>query len=963
MKKISIFICLFLCVITLHARAIREEQGRAGEREQGTVGVVEYPGLGRSTDSIPFTDRALTGTLPNGLRYFIMENSFPENRAHLALIVNAGSVVEKDDERGFAHFVEHLAFNGTARFPEYELIDYLRSLGMRFGADANAYTSYDETVYHFDVPVEVSGGVKRVPERALAILDDWTYAVNFNPQDVADESIVVLEELRARLGAMDRARKILLPALFKGSAYEDRDVIGLSRILENATSAQLREFYNRWYRSDNMALVFVGDFDGKYLEERLAGHFNMPKAAQSVNRPLYELPPPVDGNFHVEIIADPELTSSVFDIYYKQKQGPQRGTIEYYRESVINYLIDYMLSTRFNEAATDPSSAANYSWGGIWNWSTKSRFYNIGTSPKTGSAEEALKELLLEIESIRRFGFTESELSRAKISIVSTVEKMVSEKDKRDSRDFISEFTSFFLHGEAMPDIEWEAYAINALLPGIGMNDIAAAASAYFAANDINLFILTPQQEAASLPSAERIRALFTETKNAQISPRQDVVFTGDLLDKTPEPGKIIYQQIDADTGSYIITLSNGATVILKETTNRNNEIIMHAAAKGGTVNAGVDSVISAKLLQEMINFSGLGPYSRAELVNKLTGKQVTFGFSAGDYYRSIQGSSTTQDINTLFEMIHLFFTQPRLDERAVAAMIDQYRTALIHQSEDPQTVFFMELSKIINNSHPLFMPLELADMDRVSIARAREFLGQCVNISDYTFVFAGNFDFDLIREAAALYIGSIPNAYSMNNWVNPNKTRPAEGRREIFKGVDERSFVYVTWLSPAPSFFNEQQNQTAAVLTEYLNIMLNDEIREKLGGVYSIQSSASISTIPSGQYELFAFFICNPRRVDELVSAVSRSIAGVVNNPLNMDTFNQAKEALLMWHERSMQQNSHITQSYVNSFALYNTLLNRLNLRPQAIRAVTAEDVQALCGSMLSTGAVELILYPEGWQ
>ncbi|MCL2215081.1 MAG: insulinase family protein [Treponema sp.] len=924
--------------------------------------IVDYSGLGKGTDKVPLTSRALTGTLPNGLRYYIMENSFPENRAHLALVVNAGSVVEREDERGLAHFVEHLAFNGTARFPEYELIEYLRSLGMRFGADANAYTSYDETVYHFDVPVEVTGGVKRIPDRALAILDDWTYAVSFNPQDVTDESLVVLEELRARLGAMDRVRQIVLPILFKGSAYEDRYVIGLSHILENATSRQLKDFYDRWYTSDNMALVFVGDFDGKALEAELARHFSMNAAAKPVNRPLYELPPPVNGNFNAEIIADPELTSTSFDIYYKQKKGPQRGTIENYRESVIDHLITYMLSMRFNEAATDPTSAANYSWGGIWNWSNNTRFYNIGTSPKTENAEAALIELLLEKESIRRYGFTESELYRAKLSLVSAVENMVSEKNKKDSRDYIGNFTEHFLYGEGVPDIEWEAYAVNALLPGISTKDIAKACADYFAANDINVFLLAPQAEEASLPSAQRIRAIFRETENAQVSPREDVSFTGDLLDRTPNSGTVSSQRIDAGTDSYIITLSNGATIILKETANRNNEIIMNAVAKGGTANASVESIVSVNLLPTMINFSGLGPYSLTELANKLTGKQVSFSFSVDDYSRSLQGISATQDAVTLFEMIYLFFTEPRLDEKAIAAMLDQYRSALIYQNDDPQNVFFNELTKLINNNHPLFLPLELADMDRVSVQQAASFLGRCLNPADYTFIFTGNFDVSAMREAAAAYIGSIPVSSSMNSWSNPNKTRPSEGRRTIYKGVDERSFVYLTWLSQAPSAFNEQQNQTAAVLTEYLNIILNDEIREGLGGVYSIQSSASISTIPSGQYELLTFFICNPQRVDELINAVLRSIANV-SSQLNTDAFNQAKEALLMSHERSMQQNSYIANSYANSFVLYDTPLNRLNRRPDAIRAVTAADVQTLCAAMTASGSVQLVLYPEGWR
>jgi zinc protease len=919
-----------------------------------------YAGLGKASDTVPLTSRALTGTLPNGLRYYILENSLPENRAHLALVVNAGSVLERDDERGLAHFVEHLAFNDTARFPKLELIEYLRSLGMRFGADANAYTSYDETVYHFDVPVETTGGVKQIPQRALAILDDWTYAVSFLPEDVQSESRVVLEEFRTRLGAMDRARKIILPMLFAGSAYAAREPVGLQNIIENATSDQVRGFYNRWYTSDNMALVFVGDFDGKALEAQLSDHFNMPAARQPVNRPRHELPPPVNGNFQVEIITDPELTSSSFMIYYKQRQGAKRGTLAYYRETVIDYLIDDMLSTRFEDMASDPDAAAAEYWGGVWHSFGNSRFYSMGTQPKTGNAEQALRELLLEKEAMRRYAFTESELERAKLRLVSYMERQLSEKDRRESRFFIRGFTNHFLYGEDMADIEWEVNAVNSLLPAIGPREIAQAAGNYFAANDCIVFLLAPQAEAESLPSAQRIRAIFTETRNAAITPRKDEAVSGELMDRVPQAGSITAENIDAETGAHILTLSNGTRVIFKETANRNNEIVMYAMAKGGTANAPQNEIVSANLLSEMINVSGLGPYSRTELVNKLAGKQVSASFWTSSYYRGFQGSSTTGDLKTLFEMIHLFFTEPKLDERAIAAMIDQYRTMLAHQDEDPQSVFSRELSRIIYNNHPLFKPLELEDMDRVSLEQARSFLNRCLNPADYTFIFTGNINIERMRDLSAVYLSSIPNATSMNMWIDPGISRPAEGRRTIYSGQDERCMVYISWFARGPAAFDEQKNQTAAVLSEYLDILLTDEIRENLGGVYSVSAGASVSVIPSGEYRLSVFFQCNPARANELIATVQQRITEITRLPLNQDTFNKAKEALLMEHESSIQRNLHIAQSYANSAALYNTPLNRLNRRPDAIRAVRPEDVRSLCRDILVSGPILLVMFPQ---
>jgi len=924
-----------------------------------SVPQAEISGLGKDTDKVPLTSAAITGTLPNGLRYFILENRMPENRANLALVVNAGSVLEKDDERGLAHFIEHLAFKGTSRFPETELIEYLRSLGMRFGADANAYTSYNETVYHFDVPVENRQGVKYIPDRALAILDDWTYTVKFNPEDIKSEGLVVLEELRSRLGAMERVRKITLPVLFAGSAYANREVIGLPEVIENMTQQKARGFYDNWYTSGNMALVFVGDFNGKALEASLTRHFNMPASAAPVMRPKYELPPPKNGNFQVEIITDPELASSSFMIYYKQKQGSQRGTIGYYRETVLDFLIDTMLSMRFEEASDDPGSASTGSWGGIWRWAENSRFYTIGTEPKTGSAENALRELLLEKEAMRRYGFTQSELDRAKLNLVSYMEKQLSEKDRRDSRSYVRNFTSYFLYGEDMADIEWEMEAVNAMLPGIGLKEIQAASKKYFSYNDCTVFLISPKAEEASLPSKERIKEIFAETQKAVITPRKEETVNDQLLDAVPQKGGITNEIADKETGALLFTLSNGAKVILRETPNKNNEIVMYAMAKGGTVNAPENEHISADLASEMAAASGLGPYSRIELVNRLAGKQVSSSFWTSAYYRGFQGASTAKDIKTLFEMLYLFFTKTKLDERAVAAMIDQYRTTLAHQEEDPDNYFSRELSKIINSSHPRFKPLELSDLDKISTAQALSFINRCVNPADYTFVFTGNLNVNEIKELSSIYIASIPNAPSMNTWIDPGITRPEKQEKNLYKGKEDRCTVFLGWFAPGPTAFDESKNQTAAILTEYLDILLTDEIREKLSGVYSISAGAAVSTIPKGEYRLSVYFQCNPARVNELIAAVKDRITEIYSKSLNQDTVNKSKEALLMEHEKSIQRNLHIAQSFANSSVLYNTPLSRLNARPAAIKAVRPEDIQSLCRDMTTSGPVQVVLYP----
>jgi zinc protease len=313
--------------------------------------------------------------------------------------------------------------------------------------------------------------------------------------------------------------------------------------------------------------------------------------------------------------------------------------------------------------------------------------------------------------------------------------------------------------------------------------------------------------------------------------------------------------------------------------------------------------------------------------------------------------------------MLYLFFTMPSADERAIAAMLDQYRTNLAHIEDDPQGVFSRELGRIVSGNHPLFTPLELDDINKISIEKAYDFIGKCVNPADYTFIFTGNINAETMLEYLATYLASIPNAASMDTWVDPGIKRPKESEHTIYKGKDERSLVYLAWFTDGSSGFNERKNQVAAALSEYLDILFTDEIREKLGGVYSIYSGVSVSVIPRGEYSLSVYFQCNPERTAELITAVQDCLADVIKNGVNTDMFNKAKEALLKEHESSIQRNLYIAQSYANSSVLYNTPLSRLNKRPGVIRDVTPEDLQVLCSEIITGGPVQVVLYPEGWE
>ena len=930
-----------------------------------------FGGLGKAADTVPFMTNARTGVLPSGLRYYLLENTQPEGRAYLTLAVNAGSVLEADDERGLAHFVEHMAFNGTARFAKSELVNYLRSLGMRFGPEVNAYTSFDETVYGIEVPTETvvsaetgSSGRKTIPDMALAVIDDWSYSIKFNPEDVDNERLVILEEYRSRLGARERISREMYPLLFRGSPYAERLPIGLPEVIENAPVERLEGFYKKWYRPENMAIIIVGDFDAAYLEASLAQHFpdhwsEGPGQHRNTafSRPRFNLSEPGKGNFHSLIITDSELSQSRVDLYWKRKAEPRRPDLSYYRESVINYLIDTMLALRFQEEATKSETPYMWAAAGKVAYGYSSRFYVLAAGAKTASARASLGELFLVKESLSRFGFTQDEADAAKAYLVSNLEQMVSEKDRQPSNNYVQYFTEHFLKGETVPDIEWELDAVQRLLPGITLKEINKTIKNYFSDDDLTVIISAPDSERDSLPTDGEIKNMAREIRKAKIAPPARARPEGELLAYIPEAGAIVSQAHDSETGAIRLLLGNGMEVILKETKNRNSEISFYAQARGGTLSASDESSVSALLAAEMLNASGLGPYSRPDLTKVLLDKQVSMSFWTQSFLRGFQGSAAVKDILTLFEMLYISFTQPRFESDAVMALLDQRRTALSRQENDPNAVFRREISRT-TSGNARFHPLETADLEKLDMDEALAFIRLCLNPADYTFVFTGNLDLPLLRPLIETYLASIPRGSAFNEWADVDPLRPSDTEKEVYRGREERSTVYAAWFSPLN--YSEEKAAAVSVLSEYLDIQLTEEIREALGGVYSVSSWVSLTPIPRGELTGGAFFVCDPKRAEELLSAVKNEFVKISQGIIDKSYFEKAVEALIKSQEESVQRNLFIAQSYANSAVIYNSPLSRLDKRPAMFRAVSSSDIQNTAAELLGGSFVRLILYPE---
>ena len=921
------------------------------------AGAAAWGGLGRPTDPVPFMQGVRTGTLPSGLRFFILENSMPENRAFIRLVVNAGSLHEEDHERGLAHFVEHMAFRGTENFPETELVDYLQSLGMRFGPDVNAYVTFNRTVYRIEVPVETAAdGTRVIPQTALSIIDDWSRAITFDPAAMETERLVVIEEYRGAKGAWERIRQRWLPVLFRGSRFAQRMPLGQLEVIETATVEDLKNFYRAWYRADNMALIFVGDFDGAALEASLTEHFLIERPAAPTPQPVFDLPPPRRGNLEALVLTDPELTSTTVLLYFMREQEQRRGDIAGFRQGIIDTLIQNMISLRFGEAVLRPESPFIGAWAGNQRWGASSRFFVMEAAAKSGLAEDTLTELLREKEAIRRHGFHSTEIELAKAALVSNFERLVQERDRRPSGAFMTMLTSYYVEGGALPDVEWQLHAIRQLLPGISDRDINNAARDYFAANDVQVFIFAPEAERDFLPDEARMRQLVSQRGRLSVERPRAIEVAERILPFIPERGAVVAEALDAETGATIWQLSNGAFVILQSTENRNDEIVFNAMARGGTSCAPGDRV-SALLARDMAEISGLGPWSLTDLSRMLAARQASLSHSIGAYTRSLQGSSTTGDLRTLFEMIYLTFTDTRIDGEAVEVLMDMYRNILAHHGENPQNVFVDELRRMINSDHPHYRALELGDLAEANIDSALAFLHRGLNPSDFVFAFVGNLTPELMRGYVETYLASIPpREESWNSWTDLGIVRPGRVERSVHIGIEEQSIVSMSWFAPA--VFSEQLSIATQVLRDYINTRLFEEIRDNLGGVYWISGWVGVSSMPRGELVMEVSFGCDPARVQELSEAVVNLLNDSARS-ITMSTFNNSVEAQHQALEVSMQSNSFIAQSYVNSAVVFDLPLSRLNRRPQYINAVTSDDLQRILTQLLANGPAKIALFP----
>lgn len=884
--------------------------------------------------SLPVDSAIRVKTLPNGLRYYIRENQKPENRALFRLVVNAGSLMETEAQLGLAHFLEHMAFNGTENFEKLELVNFLERVGMRFGSHLNAYTSFGETVYMLEVPADD----EEVIATTFQVLKDWMRGIQFEPEEIGKERGVIIEEWRSGRGAQGRLNDKQLPVIFHGSRYAERLPIGKVEIIENIPRAQFIDFYRKWYRPNLTALVAVGDFETAKIEQRILNAFSDLKNPDNPPaRKNYPVPDHEETLFSIE--TDPELQATVIQIAYKRPPTPQ-GTAGAYRNSIVERLYTAMLNRRLSERVQEANPPYLYAAVAKAPFVRSKDVVLQIAQVKDGAFEEGLKALLMEAKRAKRDGFTAAELRRVKADALRSMEMAYAERDKTNSSAYAAEYTRHFLQQEPIPGIAKELELYQSFLPGISLEEVNQIASDWITPHNRIILFSAPEKDNVAAPKKEDILKIIESVDQLEIAAYDDGDLEAPLIPLPPTPGSVASQKQHPELGLTEWQLSNGVRILLKPTDFKNDQILMRSFSPGGHSLASDKDFPSASIASSLVANSGIGAFDLIQLQKKLAGKIASAAPQIAERSESVHGSASPQDLETMLQLVHLYFAAPRADRKTFHSMMAQLKVSVANRANDPQVVFNDAIQKALYQNHPRRQPLNQAFLDKLDPETAFQiYRDRFGDASDFTFVFVGNFTPQQLQPLAETYLASLPNLGRNEEAKDIGDAKTAgKIQVQIKKGLEAKSAVRLTFHGDAPWSPEERFALQSAI--DVLQIRLREVLREDKGGVYGVGISGGLTRYPQGRYSVRIAFGCDPGKVDELIAAALSAVNELKTKGPSPDNFSKIREANLRDYERGLKENSFWLSNL--AYAAENQLpFARILTFPDRVAALTPNRIQ----------------------
>ena len=858
------------------------------------------------TDPINNDPNVKVGKLPNGLTYYIRENKKPEKRAEFRLLVNAGSMQEDEDQRGLAHFVEHMGFNGIKGFPGNKLIDELQKLGVTFGLDLNAGTSFDQTVYMLTMPVENPKNV----EMAMNILKGWANDFLLDNKEIEEERGIILEEYRFYLGAADRIRQKVFPVLFHGSRYADRWIIGTLEVLENFKPQTLKRFYYDWYRPDLQAIVVVGDINAAEIEKMIISKFSKIKPRKN---PREKLMYPIATNIEplVVVCTDKEAGRNEVQIVRKFPHFVMK-TVGDYKTKMTHQLFNAMYNSRFEELMQNPNTPFLGAHGGYGVFLGNTDAYSMEVFAKENQIDAALKVIMQEDYRILKHGFLETELKRAKEELMNRYEIAANEVGKTESKVFAEEYSRHYLQQDPIPGAKRVFAYAKKYLEEITLEEVNALAEKWITKENICVVVTAPEKEEVVVPSEKEILSIVKDSSLENVEPYIDNYKEQEIVNKELlKKGEIVSETKIAEIDAREVILSNGIKIWLKKTDFKNDEILFQAVSRGGMSLYEEADLASGILAGSFVDRAGINEIDFISLSKKMKGKRVGLTPRISIFTEELSGSSAPKDLELFFQYLHAFFAYPRYDSTVYELVTKETKEQYKMIDAMPMLRFFKFLVQTFTQNDyyafPEFTALTYTNefINSADYNRAFEIYKERFgNPADFIFTFAGNFDEKEMKEYLELYLGSLETSLDRDG-VNPNVVKgfPKETiNKDLFAGTEEQSFVGIVFQPEME--WTEENIALLTLLNDALNIEFTAEIREKMSGVYVMQSVLMWNKVPKPEFLMLIFFGCKPDNTDNLSNAVFKILKNIQENGLSETTFTKAKQQIINQRETESKTN-----------------------------------------------------------
>ncbi|MDR1758762.1 MAG: insulinase family protein [Bacteroidales bacterium] len=898
------------------------------------------------------------GTLKNGMTYYLRANAKPEKRIEYRLAVRAGSMQENEDQLGLAHFTEHMAFNGIKGYPGNTLVSELQKVGVSFGADINAYTSFDQTVYMIQIPSDDQKYVKM----GVDILFGWASALLYDPKEIDQERGVIIEEYRMGLGASDRMRKKWFPVVFNGSRYADRLPIGTLDILQNFKYQTIKDFYKDWYRPDLQAIVIVGDINVDEMEQTIIKRFSKIKPVKNPREKIM-YPIPEHKEPRAVVCTDPEAMGNQF-FFYRLLPHFTMKTQGDFRTYLVHSLYNSMIGARLSDLAHNPDCPFLQANIGYSSFIGNADCYGIEAACKENQIKESMIALKKEDYRVLKHGFLQTELNRAKEEMLNNLEIAAKEVDKTESGRFANEYVSNYIDNEPIPGAKREYAMAKKFMEGINLEEINALAKQWIPSNGYVAAVMAPEKEGVTVPTEQEIIQILKDKSLENVEPYVDTYKDIELVDKsTLQKGTIVEEKEIPEIKAKVVTLSNGIKVYLKKTDFKNDEIVFSAQSKGGMSLYPTTDISSASFAAGFVDEAGIGELDMPSLQKKMKGKRVGLTPHIGQLTEGLSGTSTPKDLEFFMQYLHAFFTTPRHDTSVYKLVTNQVVEQMKMIKANPQYKFFGAFMDEITQKDPYQTNMLTMTEDFVKSANYERafniYKERFSNAADFDFVFVGNYDEIEMARLLQDYVASLPTNGNKENYRDVTKGFPATKiEKEIFAGKEEQSWVGIAFNENYP--WSLENNMILNHIREALQIELIATIREKMSGVYSPMLQLGYDKDPKSEYTMLVLFSCSPQNTDTLTGAVFNILNTFAKEGPSDETLVKVKEQMIRGFENDLQQNTY-WQNYIMGKITRGENFNDINTFKDRVNAVTKTDIVNFIGKYFRFDHhVKMCLYPE---